>query len=65
MVSKFSCELLNLGFIQSKADYSLFTRIVGSYLIALLLYVDDIMIASNDELAVTNLKVVLDQKFKT
>lgn len=42
----------------------MFTKLAGTSFNALLLYVDAIIIASNDELAVTNQKLVLDQKFK-
>lgn len=51
--SKFSLTLISLGFIQSKADYSLLTWLQGSSFIALLIYVDDVGIASNDLIIVS------------
>ncbi|KAF5463154.1 hypothetical protein F2P56_019090 [Juglans regia] len=49
---------------QSKSDYSIFTKIEGSSFITLLVYIDDIFIASNDMKSVEFLKSLLDQKFK-
>lgn len=45
--SKFSSALLSFGFVQSKADYSLFTLSSNDTFMALLVYVDDIIIASS------------------
>ena len=62
--SKFSEALVQLGFFQSKADYLLFTRQEGESFIALQVYVDDVLIASNDKAKVDQFKVLLDQGFQ-
>jgi hypothetical protein len=61
--SKFSVALIELGCLQSKVDYSLFTRSKGSF-IALLVYVDDVAIASNDPQAVSSFITLLNDRFK-
>ena len=61
--AKFSYTLLNFGFVQSKADYSLSTYTKGASFIALLVYVDDILLIGNDLGCITDLKHLLDTKF--
>ena len=62
--SKFSHALIQLEFHQSKEDYSLFTRRSSGTFVALLVYVDDVLIANDSMQAITDLKVLLDQQFK-
>jgi hypothetical protein len=56
--------LVGLGFVQSKSDYSLFKRVHKSAFVAMLVYVDDIVIASNDPIAISNLTILLNFAFK-
>ncbi|XP_061375946.1 uncharacterized mitochondrial protein AtMg00810-like [Gastrolobium bilobum] len=62
--AKFSSTLLSLGFIQSQSDHSLFIKHYASFFIALIVYVDDILIASNNISEVQLLTNILDNKFK-
>ncbi|KAF5477148.1 hypothetical protein F2P56_003820 [Juglans regia] len=62
--SKLSNFIIQQGFNQSKADYSLFTKSEGTSFIAILVCVDDIIVASNCVDAVNTLKVSLNDKFK-
>ena len=55
---------MDQGFVQSKADYFIFTRIKGGFMIIILVYVDDILIARNDADAMNVFKQFLDSKFK-
>ena len=62
--AKLSSTIIEHGFIQSKSDYSVFTRVMKGSIIILLVYVDDILIASNNVDAVNEFKLFLDNKFK-
>lgn len=57
--AKFSTAIQAVGFVQSKADYSLFTCQKGKSFTALLIYVDDILITGNDVNALVKLKQFL------
>lgn len=61
--ANFSIALLDFGFTQSKANYSLFTRSIGSSFIMILVYVDDIIVLENDISFITALKTFLPGKF--
>ena len=50
--------------MQSKADYTLFTRILKGSFIALLVYVDDVIIASDSSTEVSSFISLLNDRFK-
>ncbi|KAL5706290.1 hypothetical protein ACHQM5_024479 [Ranunculus cassubicifolius] len=60
---RFSNYLEDLGFQESKSDYSLFTFKEGSFLIILLIYVDDILITGNNSSYVAKFIQQLGQLF--
>ena len=60
----FTGILLNDGYDQSPVDNTLFAKLQGSSFIALIVYVDDILIASNSDDLVNNLKKNLAASFK-
>ena len=60
---KFSSTILQMGFIQSKSDYSLFTYTQGASFTVLLVYVDDILLTGNNPTCVQHLKKVLNDRF--
>ena len=56
--------LLKDVFTQSETEHTLFVKKAGRTFTSLLVYVDDILIASNDDEAFTALKKTLSQAFK-
>jgi hypothetical protein len=52
------------SFSQSKADYSLFTRDINDIFFVILVYVDDILVASSDIVAVHELKYIFHRHFQ-
>lgn len=59
-----SIVLVMAGFTQSPADNTLFIKQDGSEFTVILIYVDDIMIVSNNEFKVQHLKDTLNANFK-
>lgn len=62
--TKSSHALLSSGFIQSQANYSLFTRGAGSSFVALLVYVDDIILTGPSSHEITFVKDILQFHFQ-
>ncbi|GJT85173.1 putative RNA-directed DNA polymerase [Tanacetum coccineum] len=60
---KLTWALLEIGFIQSKCDYSLYVKSVDDIFIAVLVYVDDIVLTGNNFNEVEKLKDHLKSKF--
>ena len=62
--TKLSSTIIQQGFIQSKFDYYVLTKVEKFSVIIFLVYVDDILIASNNVTVVDDFKKFLDNKFK-
>jgi hypothetical protein len=62
--SIFSLFLVAFGFTQSKADYSLFTKMDDSSFTTLLVYVDDIIVVDNCISFIESLKTFMHKQFK-
>ncbi|CAJ2632157.1 unnamed protein product [Trifolium pratense] len=62
--SKLSESLISFGYLQSSSDFSLFTKFNDSSFTALLVYVDDIVLAGNDISEIKNVKSFLNDRFK-
>nr|GEX47770.1 ribonuclease H-like domain-containing protein [Tanacetum cinerariifolium] len=60
--AKLTQTLVEHGFNQSKSDYSLFTKSMNEKFIALLVYVDDIIITGNNSSEIEKLKAFLNTK---
>jgi len=60
---EFTSFLLKQGFVQSKRDYSLFTKGSGFNFIAVLVYVDDVLITGENNPDIQLLKEALDKAF--
>ena len=61
---KFAASISSHGFIQSKFDYSSFTRGNGSNFVALLVYVDDILLTGPSSSIINSVKDSLKTHFK-
>ncbi|KAM2555190.1 hypothetical protein TB2_019236 [Malus domestica] len=61
---KFSTAIHQAGYQQSKADYSLFTKVRDHSFTTVLIYVDDMIITGNDEEAIRDLKLFLHTHFR-
>ncbi|GJX04226.1 ribonuclease H-like domain-containing protein [Tanacetum coccineum] len=61
--AKLTSTLIENGFSQSKSDYSLYTKSDKGVFLALLVYVDDIIITGNSIFEIEKFKVFLKSKF--
>ncbi|GKA12174.1 ribonuclease H-like domain-containing protein, partial [Tanacetum coccineum] len=61
--AKLTTALAEHGFEQSKFDYSLYTKHNGDEFVTLLVYVDDIVITTNDDVRIKEFKLFLSTKF--
>uniref|UniRef100_A0A803LDK6 Reverse transcriptase Ty1/copia-type domain-containing protein n=1 Tax=Chenopodium quinoa TaxID=63459 RepID=A0A803LDK6_CHEQI len=60
---KLSTSLVSFGYTQSKADYSLFTRMQGNSVTIVLVYVDDLLITGNNKEEIARIKKMLASHF--
>jgi len=61
--AKISSTIIRAGFSQSISDYLLFINHNGNSSTFVLVYVDDIIITGNDDLAIHQLKQFIENKF--
>jgi len=62
--TKLSNALKAAGFHQSLSDYSLFARSYHGNFLALLIYMDDVILAGNNLQDIENTKLFLSKQFK-
>ncbi|XP_042501739.1 uncharacterized protein LOC122079386 isoform X2 [Macadamia integrifolia] len=62
---KFSATIVTCGFSQCYSDHSVFVRRRGDKLVVLVVYVDDIILTSNDEAGISEVKDHLQRHFQT
>ena len=55
--------LIQLGFKQSKSDYSFFSIQASNKLIFILIYVDDLLFAGDDNEEIKDIKMQVDKEF--
>jgi len=60
---KLTSVLSSHGFVQSRADYSLFVKKHESDFTAILIYVDDLLITGNSLSDIQNIKTILNDTF--
>ena len=61
--NKLSTTLMNDNYQQSRADYSLFTKVTETDITLILVYVDDLLITGNSSTKLSELKTMLSQNF--
>ena len=61
---KFLSSINQIGFKQSQADHSLFTKVCGDSFTAILLYVDDMIVTGNNQKAIDDVKRFIGSCFK-
>lgn len=60
---KFTTALQSIGFVQSKANHSLFIYRTEKVFLTALIYIDDVILAGNNLDSITEVKRYLDQTF--
>jgi hypothetical protein len=56
--------LIDIGFSRCHSDPNIYTKKVGSYLIILVLYVDDLILIGSDSKLLNHVKTILKKKFE-